>query len=282
MLRGAIEGVTRNRVYGWIWSPDAPMQGRRVLAFLDEACIGAGTVEEFRPDLKEAGLGDGIAGFNFDLTYPDPADAPRVTVRLDGSDALLVQRRSRVVAAGAAGGAARPPEKRAAASMASLQWMRARGWISQSDFDFLRFFRQLGVYDRTLVVQTDRPDRPDVALQDPFETARHLLLLLRMEEAEVKREAVATARDYRATTEQIELASGPGVAVALWSAQRARLPIIEGSHTREDLVAPDAEPPPAVEYTLGPDRLLFLDARCALGPGASLPPGGVQLFWCAG
>lgn len=279
MIRGAIENVTRNRVYGWIWSPDLTMRGRTVLAFLDDACIGAGKIEEFRQDLKDAGLGDGQAGFNFDLTYPNPVDAPRVIVKLEGSDVVLLQRRSKVMAPGAGAGPARPV--RPLPSLSSLQWMRARGWLTQSDYDFLRFFRQLGVYERSLVVPQERPDRGEPQLMDPGETARTLLMLHRMEEAEVRREALAAPRDWRRMAEAQEAASGPGAMLALWSRNRARIPVVEGSHLQGSLVAPDAEPPTGTDYAIGPDRLLFIDGRCVLGPAASFPPGGVEVFYLA-
>jgi hypothetical protein len=278
MIRGAIENVSRNRIFGWVWSAEGKVEGRTVLAFLDEVCIGAGKVDGFRQDLKDAGLGDGMAGFNFDLTYANPADAPRVVVKLEGSDAVLIQRRSRVMPPGA--GAARPARQQA--SLSSLQWMRARGWLSQSDYDFLRFFRQLGVYDRSLVVPQERPDRDDPVLLNPAETARRLLQLQRMDEADMRREKLAAPRDWRRLAEAQENAAGPGAMIALWSAERGRLPVVEGSHQQAVLVAPDAEPPAGVDYALGPDRLLFLDARCAIGPGAAFPASGVEAHFLAG
>lgn len=280
MLRGAIESVTRNRVFGWIWSPDAPVAGRRVLAFLDDACIGAGDVGEFRPDLKEAGLGDGMAGFNFDLTYPNVADAPRVTVRLEGSDTVLVQKRARVMPAAATASVARG-SMRAGAPPGTLQWLRSRGWISQSDFDFVRFFRQLGVYDRSLVLAGERAEGAGPPTADAAEVARSLMMLLRLEEVDLMTEEVPHVRALRALAERIELEAGPGVALAVWAPARGRLAVVEGSHQQADLVTPDASPPPAVDYTLGPDRLLFLDARCALGVGATLPAAGVRVMWAA-
>jgi hypothetical protein len=280
MIRGAIENVTRNRVYGWIWSPETPLSGRTVLAFLDDTCIGSGKLGDFRQDLKDAGLGDGQAGFNFDLTYPNPADGPRVVIKLEGSDVVLMQRRSRVALPGATG-AAPARAARQLPALSSLQWMRARGWLSQSDYDFLRFFRQLGVYERSLVLPQERPDRGEPQLLDPAETARSLLMLHRMEEAEVRQEALAAPRDWRRLAESQEAANGPGAMLAIWSRSRARVPVVEGSHVQGALVAPDAEPPPGVDYAIGPDRLLFLDARCALGAAATFPPGGVEAFFVA-
>ena len=277
MIRGAIESVTRNRVFGWIWSPDFALNGRTVLAFLDEVCIGAGKIDGFRQDLKDAGLGDGQAGFNFNLTYPNHLDAPRVVVKIEGSDVVLVQRRARIMPPGAGGGPARvtrqPP------SLSSLQWMRARGWLNQSDYDFLRFFRQLGVYERSLVVPQERAERAEPQLLEAQETARGMLMLHRMEEAELRREAIAAPRDWRRMTEQQEAAGGPGVMFALSARERARLPVIEGSHLQP---APEGEAPPGVEYAIGPDRLLFLDGRCALGANAAFPAGGLEVFYLVG
>lgn len=277
-MRGAIENVSRNRVYGWIWSADGNVRGRTILAFLDDACIGAGKVEDYREDIHKAGLGDGHAGFNFNITYPNPADAPRVTVRLEGSDAMLVQSRSRVMPVGATMARAAPPP--AGPSAATLQWMRGRGWISQSDYDYMRFFRQLGVYDRSLVVPPDQPGQPPGKLEAEA-VARHLLQLHRLEDVEVKREAAAAPRDYRVIAERQEIASGPGAVLALTAKARGRMPLVEGSHAREDLVSPDAEPPTAVDYAIGPDRLLILDARMVLGPGSAFPPGGAEVFFLA-
>jgi hypothetical protein len=269
MLRGAIESVTWNRIFGWIWSPDAPVAGRRALAFLDEACIGAGPVGAFRPDLKDAGLGDGRAGFNFDLTYPDPADAPRVTVRLEGSDTLLMQKRARIMPAGTVLG-----ERRATAGSAPiLPWLRARGWISQADLDFVRGFRALGAHERSLA-QAHR-----AGLADPAEAARHLLMLLHLAEVALATETVPHAYAYRGLADRVERETGPGAALALWAAQRGRLPVIEASHLRAASVPPAPAPLPAMDRAFGPDRLLFVDARCLLGAAAALPPGGVRVMW---
>jgi hypothetical protein len=273
MIRGAIESVTRNRTFGWIWSPEASLRGRTVLGFLDDVCIGGGRIDGFRQDLKDAGLGDGYAGFNFNLTYPNPADAPRVIVKLEGSDAVLVQRRARIVApnAGAAG---------REIGFSSVQWMRARGWLSQSDFDFLRFVRQFGVYERSLVVPkeagADR-DRPVPQLLDAAETASSMLGLTRFDEATCLRETLATPRDWSHLAAQKEV-TGAGVVLCLWSAERGRLPVLEGSHVNPPLVGEDAQAPAGTDYGLGPDRLLFLDARVMLGAAASFPAAGVEVF----
>jgi len=277
MVRGAIENVTRNRVFGWLWSPDASVRGRTVLAFLDDVCIGSGKVDGFRQDLKDAGLGDGYAGFNFNLTFPNAGDAPRVTVKLDGSDAMLVQRTSRIVPPGGAAGG--PAAGRLEPSLSSLQWMRGRGWLSQSDFDFLRFFRQFGVYERSLVVPKERGGdgmQGAPVLLDPAETAEALLGLTRFDESVMTREKVSTVRDLRRMADQVGKANGPGAVIALWSSTKRRLPVVEGSHTSQ--AETPEEKPVGTEYGLGPDRLLFLDTRIVLGTEASMPASGVEVF----
>ena len=272
MIRGAIESVTRNRCFGWLWSPEASVRGRTVLAFLDDACIGGGKIDGFRQDLKDAGLGDGYAGFNFNLTYPNPNDAPRVTVKIEGSDVVLVQRRARIATASNAGGA-----KQIDAS--SLQWMLGRGWLTQSDFDFLRFFRQFGVYERSLVVPKQAGvERTVPQLLDPAQTAESMLGLTRFDEAVCNRETIATPRDWRRLAEQQEAATGPGSVLCIWSPERGRLPVLEGSHITPPSADDETPMPAGTDYALGPDRLLFLDARIFLGAAATFPAAGVEVF----
>lgn len=268
-MRGAIEGVTRNRVHGWIWSPDASLAGRTVLAFLDETCIGSGTVEHFRRDLKEAGFGDGIAGFDFAISYPNPADAARVTVRMDGSDLMLLPPRARVMPPGSSSSLR---TMRYRPSLGALQWMRTRGWLGRGELDFIRVFRQVGACERPL---SAAPGAPPL---DAADLARSLLLLERMEEGVLRRETVETPREWRSLAEDQELADGPGVMIGLWSATRATIPLLEGSHLKPPVLGIDSNPP-TVPYNVGPDRLLFLDGRIMLGPEARFPPGGLDAFY---
>jgi hypothetical protein len=112
MIRGTIETVSGSMIRGWIFSPEVSLRGRSVLAFLDGQCVGAGEVNVFREDIRDAGLGDGHAGFEFEISLEREADAPRVVVALDWCDAVLMQKAARVAA-----GPKRPP---AAATMAAM------------------------------------------------------------------------------------------------------------------------------------------------------------------
>ena len=91
MIRGAIEIASKSIVAGWLFSPLISMRGKVVLAFIDDRHIGIGKVEHFRKDLKDAGLGDGFAGFHFPVKLSVEDDAARITIRLESSDLYLLQ-----------------------------------------------------------------------------------------------------------------------------------------------------------------------------------------------
>ena len=97
MLRGTIEVVTESSISGWLYSPDADLRGRVVLAFLGDECIGSGRVEIFRADLKEVGLGSGHCGFRFVLTFQAEPALDCVFIKLEGSDAVILQRGARIL-----------------------------------------------------------------------------------------------------------------------------------------------------------------------------------------
>ena len=91
MIRGAIEVASRSVVSGWLYSPSIKLRGNIVLAFIDARHIGTGRIELFRKDLKEAGLGDGFAGFHFPIRLAEDDEPGRITIRLEASDLCLLQ-----------------------------------------------------------------------------------------------------------------------------------------------------------------------------------------------
>src|SRR5882757_11390606 len=135
MLRGAIELATTELIQGWIYSDAGPVRDLVIVALSGQDCLGTGRVDVFRPDLADAGIGDGNCGFSFPITVrPDSVDS--VVVKLDGSDAVLLQARAHVGSIGA-----KAPEMRRSTvlwHLARLKWALRRGRISQVDFDFLR------------------------------------------------------------------------------------------------------------------------------------------------
>jgi hypothetical protein len=97
VIRGAIEVATPVLVSGWIYCKAASLRDQLVLAFVGARCVGTGKVEIYRKDLHEARLGDGYCGFHFPIALQDGEQAASVVVRLQESDASLLQAKSRVV-----------------------------------------------------------------------------------------------------------------------------------------------------------------------------------------
>lgn len=242
MIRGAIDELAVNKIGGWIYSPEVNLTGRTVLAFLDEACVGAGVIDVFRADLAAAGLGEGLCGFSFFVTVPTPADVRRLAIRLEGSDFMLAPPGARLAAAGApAASGEGPPDP------ARLSWMRERGWISQAEFDFLRYLDRLGAYDWRSARGEEGPREAQALAGELFG-----LILLRAAEAEAfPLPGEGELFDLLAAARQEQ----PWI--ALTAARRARLRVHERSHRATAAGEAPAEP---VEHVLGPDRLLFLHA----------------------
>ena len=278
MLRGYVENVSDSTVSGWFYSEETSLKGRTVLAFVDNDCVGAGQIELFRQDLLDAGLGDGFLGFSFFVSVSDEADYDRLVVRLDGSDAILLQSKSMVTARSPKAQKVSPEDVRQQQErlLTSLRWMRRQGWLNQSDFDFLRFFRQFGVYDRTLTVQVQGTDKTETQMRDPAEVARELLLLYRMSDVDIEQLPIASLADLKDLFLQHSEDKDEFV-VALWSAQRGRLKLIEGSHTQQPTHLLAAMP--SSDYALSPDRLLFINGKCALDHDCLMPADGITAYF---
>ncbi len=257
MLKGAIDHVAAGEVGGWIYSPSGSLRNQTVLAFVNDVCIGGGPVEMYREDLAEAGLGDGYVGFKFPVSLTKPADFPVVVVKLEGSDAVIVQPTAKLIDRSSL-----PlPSRLTVRTAATVEWMRGRGWLDQREYDFLRLMQRFGVYDLNLRDSKAEDKRNGTGLRDPLEAAKQMFDLL-------------CTLDSRLITET----SGPDVQlaewvnryrggtiepiIALWSPQAGVVSVVEGSH--QDVDAKDAKSnvDDAVDYRIGPDRLLFLDLRC--------------------
>ncbi|EFH12344.1 hypothetical protein ACFFMP_12920 [Pseudoroseomonas cervicalis] len=272
MLRGAIESVIGNKISGWIYAPLDNFRGTTVLAFVDEECVGSGTVELYRPDLAAAGLGDGYLGFSFWVTLRHRRDAPRIVIRLEGSDAVLLQRQSRVVDGS---GADATQGARLSDPPALMRWLRARGWLSEADFDLARHLPQFGVYDRSLVELTPARDHAPPRLKEVVQTAADLLRLVTLQDGEVEQALLAGPEELAGLG---ALRGGEnGMLVALWSRAPGQLDIIPGSHRGQEEEMGGVMT--LADHAVGPDRLLFLDTRCRIGPNSRVPAEGLQAFF---
>jgi hypothetical protein len=260
ILRGAIEAVTPVRVAGWIYSETRPVRDMTVLAMYEGRCVGAGEINIFRQDLADVGLGDGFLGFDFGIEVPKRGDEGRISVKLEGSDAVLLHAGSRVERADAINNVSLPVFR----STASLEWMRGRGWLEQVEIDFFKAIDSFGVYDRSLRVTKigGKVSGTGASLLDPQQEAQTLFELLRMQPVNIREQRDASISDLakqRATLAKIS----PEPVIALWSAKRSAFMVVEGSH-HDDLPF-DLGLGGAVEYAIGPDRLVMLDVRCRFG-----------------
>jgi hypothetical protein len=271
MLRGAIDHTTPNTVSGWIYSPVKPMHGETVLAFVDGVCIGAGKVELFRQDLLDAGLDDGHLGFHFGITPLQPRDVARAYVTLEGSNFAVLQPGARIGGAEAN----RPFTPRPTRSLPSLEWMRERGWLEQSDFDFLKIFNQFGVFDQMLR-PTKKAAANGVESLDPAAEAKTRLELLSMQHLSLIKKAFDGFTALAA--EAASLAAGMvEPVVAIWSEKKGSFLLVEDSHNDDANPGPDSLTG-AVEYVFGPDRLVFLDLRSRFGVKTAATDGEILVF----
>ena len=277
MLRGAID-LTLDMIGGWIYSEAFGVRSLPVLAFLDDTCVGAGKITEFRRDLADAGLGDGYLGFKFRISVNSPEDVRRVVVKLDGSDAVLVQQGSRIVGADVIASVVqhrRPATRR----LNCLRWMRERDWLNQAEYDFLTLIDQAGVYDR--VLGNGKPGRPSNVPAAPVAVAADLRSLFHMEHVDVQEQHIAAVSDLPGFVAAQEPPGGTDFVVALWSEGNAWIGVSEGSHLRRPAGTNDPGPELAdvVSYRLSPDRLLFLNSRCRTEARSLAPEHGIQIFY---
>jgi hypothetical protein len=254
MLKGAIDQVHFQRVGGWIHSEQGSVRGATVLAFVDDRCVGAGTVDLFRPDLEEAGLGDGYLGFSFPISLPDASEIGKLAVKLENSDAVLLPRSARI----------KTPTRfesfqRIRHSVPSIDWMRSLGWVNTLEYTFLKYVLQLGIFEYSLV-KPKATDETSHDLIDANKIATEYLRLISLSPSPVTTLTLnmAAAMDIRAAvTNAID---GPIPVVGILAARACSVSIIEGSH--EDAILPPTTDG-AISYSLGPDRLVFLNLLCA-------------------
>ncbi len=279
MLRGAIDYATPSRLGGWVFSEAVSLRDHTVLAYLGEVCIGTGQIDKFRQDLADAGLSDGFLGFNFAIALDRPADLARVVIRLDGSDAVILQPQGRVAVAAAledpvVTGTLLPTHR-----LASVKWMREHGWLDQSEYDFLNCIQQFGVYDRMLHHPRRNGTDPAPAA-DAVTVARELLELYYMDGIELQLETLPSITDLIAFLDRGDRMNRPHPVVALAASGRSRISVVEGSHhDRLPRIASTGEATEApIEYVLGTDRLLFINVRCLFQATGPAPFGGLELF----
>jgi len=267
MIRGNIELVTPESVQGWIYTEDEKVREKLLLAFWGDKCVGSGKVNVFRGDLADAGLGDGHLGFTFPISVQREA-VGSVVIRIDGSDAVLLQTGASVEFAGATSKLLDPSAL--SRQMAALKWALKHCRISQADFDFLRMLWSFGVYERGLL---RRNENGDITITDaPLAIASNLLesyIGLEVEITTVQGVQPATFKDHMAI---IAGNAKWAPVVALTCKARAVVQVQEGSHVRGNSAAGSEKSfGPLVSYTVSPENLVVIDSRVTAE--LSLPAG---------
>jgi hypothetical protein len=271
MIRGAIEVAKRSRVVGWIHSDTQPLKGKTVLAFVGDRCVGSGEVDGFRQDLLDAKLGDGFCGFDFPVWLAEGESIGGLIVRLQFSDVALLQQTSRIVGdeTGLTGpdfGAIQPH---------SVSWMMDRGMLEQPEYDFLKALHSVGAYERGLRTTRRGAGEPSTQRIDPETAARDLLAVMMMSEMRVDRLSLPTVSDIA----HIPHSAAP--VLALWSQERSRISLDERSHLtgpRGESPVLSAPPPGGIDYSFGPDRLLFVHRDCRFAARGPAPASGIVVF----
>ena len=89
MIRGSVDVVNKKRATGWVYSDDKRIP-LAVEAVINGQVVGKATADVLRPDLAQAGIGDGKCGF--EIRFSDEIDSlylPFVQVMLEGTDLEL-------------------------------------------------------------------------------------------------------------------------------------------------------------------------------------------------
>ncbi len=82
-LTGSLDRVSRDGwVSGWCWFPERPEAHVELAVLVDDTPVGEVVADAFRPDLQQAGIGDGRHGFSFAIPYAVLAERGTLTVRV--------------------------------------------------------------------------------------------------------------------------------------------------------------------------------------------------------
>ncbi len=279
MIRGAIEVVETGRVSGWIFSSAESLRDKLIMAFVGTRCAGTGKVDRFRKDLLAAKLGDGYSGFDFPIKLLPGENTGSLVVRLQNSDAALLQTRSQVIGENAPGADDDAEPDLGAVPPGSVSWMQDHGWLEQHEHDFLKAIHTAGAYERGL--RSSRASTADQAaiFAKPEIVVRHTLGLYLLAHVDVTRSHVKAFGDI---VPGPKTADHSGVSVVgLWSDEHTTISVAERSH-----IGPPSQrgrlltelPAGGIDYQFGPDRVLFLHRACSFAPYGPASASGIVLF----
>jgi hypothetical protein len=85
-LAGSLDRISRDGwVSGWCWYPERSEAHVELVVLVDGEPVGTVLADDFRPDLQQAGIGDGTHGFNFALPYTVLTERGTLTVTVQES-----------------------------------------------------------------------------------------------------------------------------------------------------------------------------------------------------
>lgn len=276
MIRGAVDYITPQAIGGWIFSDIASVKDRLVLAFWKNECIGSGTVELYREDLAQAGLGDGYLGFNFPIGVPDGVDPAEVFIKLSDSDFILKQ--SSVQLSGSNTASASNARSTGGAFRSSV-WMRERGWIRQDECDFLTQMDTLGIYSR-IVSKNEISQGPNDEDKTPATTVLELFELYYQAHLDLKVSyfsSVSEAITFIKSGDCNPLGWNDGV-VALWSRGTTTISVQEASHR---IPVSRNESFSGIDYCISQNRLAIINSRSDIRPKNPAPSAGLLVFFAS-
>jgi hypothetical protein len=270
MFRGAIEVVTDNAISGWVYSNEADLTGRTLLAFVGERCVGSGPIEIFRQDLKDAGLGDGRYGFHFGITVDGPAAAP-IVVKFEASDAILMPPDGRLTT----GRSAAPVMSRQTFQLkfAQLSWQSERGVVKPADFILLRDLLCFGYCSRDAAGAAGGTGTTLAAALAGYEAMLSLAM-----QAHVTVESVPIGHDLAGQLRRLAEKAGPVTAVGVFSEAPLAITLERASHL-EPKDETEALARQTVTLRLKAPKFALLDTRLTLleiGGGGHLLLGRVR------
>lgn len=268
MILGAIEEVEPNAVAGWIYVRNADLRDATVLAFLDSQCVGSGRVGLFREDLKAAGLGDGHLGFRFGITLPRPADALRVTVRLEGCEAVLLQADAHV--------GSRLTPRPASAFIAGVMpsepvraWRHNRGWLDTGTADLLATLEDFGAV--TLPIDASR--------QVPADAARHLFEAVTLAPVEIATVDLGPIKGMRARLLDPTAPWANTGLFVLSAERRLTLRVVEMAGCSPETLLEEADLSGALDYPLDQRSMLAVRRWVHFAPGRVAGEGKLLLHY---
>src|SRR5271166_3794771 len=221
MLRGAIDLIRPDRIGGWIYSAFGEVSENKVLAYLDDTCVGSGEIDILRDDLKNAGLGNGMLGFSFAISLDDPADLPRVVIKLDGSDLALLQPRATV--------ARTESFQPITANLERVEWMRQKGMLAPAEISFLKYLQQLSVFDYSLI-QPRAAAQAKADAADPRAAAQGQFDLLTLRRSQLKETELVVSEREELVSAVLSGSGQPTAIVAIHAAEASTVAVVEGSH----------------------------------------------------